>query len=176
MKRIHTITLVGILSIGAGPLMAASTAFNEPTPNVMPVLVQVNSHGKVISATPPTQLTPKLTRLLRQNLDEMITKPATVQGHAVDSQFIMNMALHTSSTNDGKYVVQFRYVSTSPVPPGEWYWVRTDDHHLALAQGTPRAADGRYNNQAYFRSPAPPVRSFTPTLRSPSPAAPKSPK
>lgn len=59
MKRIHTITLLGILLIGAGPLMAASTALDEPTPNVMPVLVQVNSHGKVISATPPTQLTPK---------------------------------------------------------------------------------------------------------------------
>jgi len=94
----------------------------------------VNAQGRVTSASPAYQLTPKLNRLLRANLDGMIRKPAVDKhGKPIPSQFIMNMAVRTEPRTDGNYDAWFAYVSTKPVPPGSWYWVHLDGDRLALA-------------------------------------------
>jgi hypothetical protein len=113
--------------------MADSQSLNEFRPGVMPVLVHVDARGKVTDVSPSVELSPKVNRLLRQNLDELITKPATDHGRPVSSQFVINLAMQASPRADGDYLARFVYVSSSPVPSGQWYWVHIDGHRLALA-------------------------------------------
>lgn len=122
----------------------------------MPVLVRVDFHGDVTSVSPAIQFTRRVNQLPRKNLEEMITKPATKDGRAVASQFVMYMTLHASPTSDGKYDMQFGYVSASPVPAGEWHRVRNlDGHRLALVREMPRGLDGVYPNRSYYRNVVP---------------------
>ncbi|MDI1253052.1 hypothetical protein [Thermomonas sp.] len=140
MKTFQRSLALGALIIATGMAAAGSGSLSEFIPKVLPVLVQVDSHGKVTSASPATELPPKLRRLLRANLDEMITAPAIdKKGHPTSSQFVMNLALHASPRPDGDYDVKFAYVSTAPVPPGSWYWVHTDGRQLALASQNSRS-------------------------------------
>jgi hypothetical protein len=113
--------------------MAASWSLNDFTPRIMPVLVHVNAHGRVTDASPSIELTPTVQRLMLRNLDELITKPATRHGHAVSSQFVINLALKVEPRENGDYLARFAYVSSTPVPSGSWYWVKIDGHRLALA-------------------------------------------
>ncbi|MEP6898819.1 MAG: hypothetical protein ABI870_09835 [Rhodanobacter sp.] len=113
--------------------MAASASLNEFTPKVMPVLVHVDARGNVTDVSSSTELSPRFDRLLRQNLDEMIDRPAIEHGHPVSSQFVINLALNVTPRKEGDYFANFRYVSASPVPNGSWYWVKIDGHRLALA-------------------------------------------
>ena len=118
----------------AGATADDSMSLNQFPHKVEPVLVQVNAQGKVTEASPAYQLTPKLHRLLRANLDEMIRKPAVDKhGKPIPSQFIMNLAVRTEPRAGGDYDAWFAYVSTKPVPPGSWYWVHLDGDRLALA-------------------------------------------
>lgn len=129
--------------------VAASGSLSEFVPKVLPVLVQVDSDGKVTSVSPAKQLPPKLGRLLRANLDEMISAPAVdKKGRATSSQFVINLALQTSPRPDGDFDVVFAYVSTSPVPAGSWYWVHTDGRELALARQSSRNL-GQYSPSRY---------------------------
>jgi hypothetical protein len=132
MKKSRALALLGLSVAGIGAAMATSQSLNEFTPKVLPVLVQVDRHGTVTALSPSIELSPRFDRLLRQTVDELITKPASDHGHPVASQFVMNLALRTSPRPDGAYDVQFAYVSTSPVPPGSWYWVHVDGYRLAL--------------------------------------------
>jgi len=133
MKRLCTLALVGSLIGGAGSAMAMSSqSINQFPTRVLPVLVQVDSQGKVTGVSPSDELPPRYARLLRQTLDEMITKPANDHGRPVASQFVMNLALQTSPREDGQYDARFVYVSVSPVPAGSWYWEHIDGHRLAL--------------------------------------------
>lgn len=117
-----------------GAIADDTMSLNQFPHRVEPVLVQVNAQGRVTSASPAYQLTPKLNRLLRANLDGMIRKPAVDKhGKPIPSQFIMNMAVRTEPRTDGNYDAWFAYVSTKPVPPGSWYWVHLDGDRLALA-------------------------------------------
>ena len=50
MKRFQTTLLFGMLSLAASAALASSGSLNEFRPKVMPVLVQVNAHGKVTDA------------------------------------------------------------------------------------------------------------------------------
>jgi hypothetical protein len=84
-------------------------------------------------------------RLMLQNLDELITKPATAHGHAVSSQLVINLALKVEPRESGDYLARFAYVSSSPVPSGSWYWVKIDGHRLALA------SRNDFNRQERFR-------------------------
>jgi len=143
MKRLCAFVVLGTLAAGQGAA-ATSMSINQFTPRILPVLVQVNSHGKVTDVSPAVQLTPRYERLLRQTLDEMITKPANDHGRAVSSQFVMNLGLETSSRPDGNYDARFVYVSTSPVPPGSWYWVHIDGHRLALRSRTDMSPRQRF--------------------------------
>ena len=134
MKFISVSAVFGVLALCAGTAAAQSASLNQFKPKVMPVLVQVNAHGKVTSASPAIELTPKLTRLLRENLDEMIVRPATdKQGHPISSQFVINLAVQATPHLKGNYDVHFAYVSTTPVPAGSWYWVHRNGVQLALA-------------------------------------------
>ena len=177
MKQFHATLLFGMLSVGAGAAMASSGSLNEFRPKVMPVLVQVNAQGKVTNASPAMELPPRLDRLLRKNLDEIIRRPATVHGRPVASQFVANMVLQVTPRQAGDYDAQFAFVSSSPVPSGSWYWVHIDGHRLALAnrdsfhRGTQfRFNDGREMNRTWN---APDYRSApVPSMQNAAPSAP----
>lgn len=132
MKRFCIFLLLVTLAAGESALATSSMSLNQFTPKVLPVLVQVDSQGKVTDVSPAVPLAPRYDRLLRQTLDQMITRPANDHGRAVASQFVMNLGVQASPRSDGNYDARFVYVSTSPVPPGSWYWVHTDGHRLAL--------------------------------------------
>lgn len=132
MKPVHALILLGVLSVGANA-NAGSGSLNDFTPKYLPVLVQVNSRGKITDVSSSTQLSPKFDRLLRQNLDEMIHQPAIDHGRPVSSQFVINLALQVTPRKEGDYLANFAYLSTSPVPNGSWYWVKINGHRLALA-------------------------------------------
>ena len=137
MNKLNVIALSTLLSLGASAVQAESPPLNEVTPRVIPVLVQVNAMGKVTNVLPSARLTQKLDVLLRNSVDKLVSGPATVKGNAVSSQFILNLTLQTTPSEQGKYTAQFAYLSSTPVPDGSWYWVHTKDHRLALAQRRP---------------------------------------
>jgi hypothetical protein len=180
MKRFPMMTLAGVLATGAGAAMASSGSLNEFRPGVMPVLVHVNASGKVTDVSPSSELSPKVNRLLRQNLDELITKPATEHGRPISSQFVINLAVQASPRPEGDYLARFVYVSSSPVPNGSWYWVHIDGHRLALANRNgfdhqPRLhfhAPGTYregNSPGYPRMATPAIQNAARSAPSPAP-------
>lgn len=133
MKR--CLTLMLFLFAGAATTsvaMAASGAKKAPERRVMPVLVHVDSHGKVTDVSPAYHLRPAMGRVLESTLDKMITRPATDHGHPVSSQFVINLALDFIPQGNGRYGVKFSYVSSKPLPSGQWSWVHKDNHQLAL--------------------------------------------
>jgi hypothetical protein len=136
----------------------------------MPVLVHVDARGKVTEVSPSAELSPKVSRLLRQNLDELITKPATEHGRPVSSQFVINLAMQASPREDGDYLARFVYVSSSPVPNGSWYWVHIDGHRLALANRSDFSRQQRFHVESrreypgdrfpmYERASSPPIQN-----------------
>lgn len=145
MHRFPMMALAGVLAAGGSAAMANSGSLNEFRPGIMPVLVHVDARGKVTEVSPSAELSPKISRLLRQNLDQMISKPATEHGRPISSQFVVNLALQASPRQQGDYLAQFVYVSSSPVPNGSWYWVHIDGHRLALANRND------FNRQLRFR-------------------------
>jgi len=162
MKPFRALLLMGSLVAAQGAL-ATSMSLNHFTPRVLPVLVQVDSHGKVTQVSPSVELAPRYDRLLRQSLDQMITRPANDHGRPVASQFVINLGLETTQRPDGNFDARFVYVSTSPVPPGSWYWVHVDGHRLALrsrSADTPRHRFFRRPPSYYW--PAPPQPHYPP--------------
>lgn len=167
MKPIGAFLLLGTLAAGQGA-SATSMSINQFTPRVLPVLVQVDRHGKVTDVSPSVDLSPRYDRLLRQTLDEMITRPANDHGRPVASQFVINLGLQASSRADGNYDARFVYVSTSPVPPGSWYWVHIDGHRLALKSRNAFPVERRfYQRQPGYYWPNAPQR-FDPPVRNTS--------
>lgn len=154
MKRFCALLLLGTMDAGHGAL-AASMSLHQFTPKVLPVLVQVDDQGKVTQVSPSFELAPRYDRLLRQTLDELIDEPAKDHGRPVGSQFIINLGLKTSPRGDGKYDAQFVYVSTSPVPPGSWYWDHIDGHRLALRSQSAPLQRVRWHSPRGYRPSAP---------------------
>ena len=109
-------------------------ALNGFRNHALPVLVRVNAQGHVTDVQPSVSMTPKTRRLLRANLEEMIVKPAMFKGHPVSSVFVIQLALHAQKMPDGTYRAHFSYVSSLPVPAGNWYWLHVDGRRLALVQ------------------------------------------
>jgi hypothetical protein len=177
MNKLQGLTLS--MLIAATPLaMAASASLNQFTPRVMPVLVQVNAQGRVTDMSPSMDLTPQLARLLRSNVDELISGPATVRGKPIASQVVLNMALQATPQEQGNYLAQFTYVSSSPVPNGSWYWVHIDGHRLALAERGSRRTIERVPAQRMQRAwtvrntaPALPAQNAIRAMPAPAPAA-----
>ncbi|WP_426700268.1 hypothetical protein ACPPVV_12780 [Rhodanobacter sp. Col0626] len=182
MKHFLPLVFFGMLAVGSGVAVASSGSLNEFKPRVMPVLLQVNAQGRITDASPSTELSPQLNRLLMQNLAEMISKPATDRrGRPMSSQFIINVALQASPRPEGDYDARFAYVSSNPVPSGSWYWVHIDGHRLALANRNSfdRRQHFRYNENrgsyrpANFRSfQSAPTRSIQNASRNAPSAAP----
>ena len=165
MKKYASMLLLGLLAAGQSASADDSFSLNHFTPKVLPVLVQVDRHGKVTDVSPSVELAPRYDRLLRQTLDQMITGPAKDHGRPVASQFVMNLGLQAAPREDGRYDARFVYVSTSPVPAGSWYWVHIDGHRLALKSRSIQPRTLRYPQRApdpaWFRyAPAqnPPVQ------------------
>jgi hypothetical protein len=171
MKPLFPLALFTLLATG-GAATASTQSLNEFPSAIMPVLVQVDAQGRVTDASPATKLSPQLDRLLRSNLAEMVSKPATDRhGHPIASQVIINVALQTSPRAGGDYDANFAYVSTKPVPMGSWYWVHIDGHRLALANRDYRANRRLFEFNHYragFRPQPIPVRQLPPPIRNAS--------
>src|SRR5690348_2236478 len=75
MKAFRTALLLGAF-LTASVAFADSMSINQFTPRVLPVLVQVDSHGQVREVSSSVALSPQYDRMLRQTLDQMITQPA----------------------------------------------------------------------------------------------------
>lgn len=132
MKRLHLFLALGLATASATAAASDSMSLNAFKSHVLPVLVQVDSAGKVTDVASSSRLSPQFDRLLRSSLDEMISKPATKHGHPIASQFVINLALNVTPRDDGEYDASFAYVSANPVPSGQWYWEHQDGHRLAL--------------------------------------------
>jgi hypothetical protein len=181
MKLTRVSSAFAVLAACCSAAVAGSASLNQFKPHVLPVLVQVDSHGKVTGASPAMDLSPRLARLLRENLDEMISQPAIDKhGQPVSSQFVINLALQAASRAEGEYDARFAYVSASPVPAGSWYWVHIDGHRLALA--SQRSFDGQRRipfrhdrhqpdqNRTYRAASLPPIRDTIHDVRGTPPA------
>jgi hypothetical protein len=127
----------------AGTAMASSGSLVDFKPQVMPVLVQVDAHGRVTDVQPSFQLTPWSQKLLTQQLDAWISQPARDNGHPVSSRFIVEVAMRTIPRKDGKYDASFVYVKSLPAPlGGAMHWnIINGGLEIALVEdGTGRAA------------------------------------
>lgn len=165
MKRFQTCLALGLLAVNASAGATDSMSLNAFKPHVLPVLVQVDSMGKVTSVSPSTALPPRLDRLLRGSLDEMISKPASFHGRPMASQFVINLALQVTPRDDGHYDAKFAYVSASPIPSGQWLWSHEDGHRLVLVSrdsldSLERWHSPRFNTGRDFYYP--PVRNYDP--------------
>lgn len=174
MNAVHRSVLLAALLLCAGAVAAAPDPADAARPKVLPVLVRVDAHGNITSVAPSISLTPKLERLLRANLDEMINAPAIdPSGRAVSCQFIINLALQTSRRPQGDYDLQFAYVSVVPVPAGSYYWVHTDGRRLALApqgdRGRGQRIPYRYDRPLEWRGRDIHIPAITPPVPTPSP-------
>ncbi len=136
MKRISALILLGSLAAAGGAAATGSQSLNESQSGVMPVLVQVNANGKVTRVSPATALAPRYQRLLRHNIEALVSGPAMNRHKAVSRQVVMNVALKTTPRPDGSYDAHFAYVSMSALPsmPMHWRAAAIDGHGLALAR------------------------------------------
>jgi len=186
--RTAVVALAGSLLLGSVPLAnAASMSLNGFRHKVLPVLVTVDSHGKVTDMSPAYELQPKMRRMVRSTLDHIVSGPATWKDRPIASQAVINLALEATPRDDGDYDVRWVYAGSQPVPyDPAWAWNHIDGHRLALfkpgsmfhMERHPRPARSyRYDmptRQAPTRhvapasrpAPPPPVRSDN---RSPSP-------
>jgi hypothetical protein len=160
------------MMLAGSAAMAGSMSLTHFKPQVMPVLVAVNAKGHVTKVLPSTELSPTLQRLLAKNLNEWIARPAMVKGRAVASQMIVNVALRAKPRADGRYDVNFAYVSMLRSPfGGAVHWAWKDGRELALVSDSGMRAPPRW---------CPPPRNFPPprvmprdTMRAASGPAPR---
>ena len=131
MKRFRFLA-VGLFVAASSTAMASGSMTDFPL-RTLPVLVSVDASGKITNASPAMELPPAIERLLRTNLDEMVSGPAHWKGKAISSQCIINVALKTSPRDDGNFDAGFAYLSSQPVPMGRWHWVNLDGRRLMLA-------------------------------------------
>ncbi|HET7163097.1 MAG TPA: hypothetical protein VFI32_10555, partial [Rhodanobacteraceae bacterium] len=123
MKPLRASVIACAIAASAGTAMASSGSLVEFKPKVMPVVVQVDARGQVTDVLPSEQLTPWLRRMLVEQLDAWIVKPATVKDHPVASRFIIEVAMQTKPRKDGKYDANFVYVKSLPMPvAGAVHW------------------------------------------------------
>lgn len=137
---------------------------------VVPVLVSVDSRGKVTRVQASQTLKPSMNRLLRKNLDEAIVAPALRNDRPVNSQVVMRMKLDLTPLTDGQYAAKFLPVESKPVPYGAWFW-RLDGDRYALIDASdrafPRLAPGSRDNLGPRQIG--PMQS-APAMSSPAPA------
>lgn len=118
MKALHMSLVACALAAFAGTGFASSGSLVSFKPAVMPVVVQVNTEGKVTSILPAMHLSREYRQLLVKQLDAWIVKPVFVKGHPVASRFIIEVGMRTQPRTDGKYNASFVYVRSLPIPYG----------------------------------------------------------
>lgn len=163
MKRFHALLLFGVLSATGSAAMAQNEALSPFPPKVLPVLVAVSAKGKVTNVSPAIDLPPSFRRLLARNVSELITKPAYDNGKPVSSQFVMNLALQATPSENGNYDAQFAYISSAPVPIGSWHWVNLEDRRFALAPDDHRTYPVRVGGEPPANGP-PNSNNFVPDM------------
>lgn len=123
MKRLRASLIACAIAAFAGTALASSGSLVEFKPRVMPVVVQVDAQGRVTDILPSEQLTPRLQKMLVNQLDAWIIKPATVKGHPVGSRFIVEVAMQAKPRKDGNYDASFVYVKSVAMPfAGAVHW------------------------------------------------------
>lgn len=168
MKPISMSLMVCALAALAGPVLADSMSLTQFKPQVMPVLVEVNTQGHVTKLLPSVHLSPKLEHLLRQSIEQWVVKPASIKGRAVDSQVIMKVALEAVPVKGSKsYEASFAYVSMVQSPFGaSAHWAWKDGHELALVSDS---ATMQFRNVHRFVAPPQPFRQMQVATRTPAP-------
>ncbi|GAB3037366.1 hypothetical protein GCM10027285_21230 [Oleiagrimonas citrea] len=172
MKRMLLLGMAVTAALLSRAALADSFSANHFNQRVLPVLVHVNSQGKVTDVAPSFTLRPAMDRLLRSTLDEMIAKPAYYKGRAVASQFVINLGMEATPRADGRYDARFVYVSSKPVPSGQWFWRHVDGHRLVLVQQDAGSFGPR--GREHFRSRPIYRRVGTPWVPTPARAQPTS--
>ena len=157
MKHFYRMLLGAVLLVAGPVVMASSLSLTSFTPRVMPVLVHVNSLGKVTEVQPSATLPPGLQRLLASSLRQWISKPAMINNHPVASQSIVNVALHAAPRKDGKYDASFAFVSILPAPFASGYWSTKDGTQLALVESHGGSPLVDYSNDYSYSSRSSPV-------------------
>ena len=169
MKRFRFLAVLGV-SLVASHAAVASDSLSDFPLKALPVLVSVDDTGKITDASPAMQLPPAVQRILRTNLDEMVSGPAHWKGKAVSSQCIINVYLKADPRPDGKYDAGFAYVSTQPVPIGRWHWVNLDGRRLMLASDSSPQQFRHEPAERGFRASN--FETRMPTVAPPQPATP----
>lgn len=146
MKRIHMLAVAGAIAAVGSTAMASNGSLTQFTPKVMPVLVHVNSHGKVTNISPSTPLPPQFAHMLESSIRGWISKPAVIHGRNVDSDMIINVAFKASPRGDGNYDAGFAYVSSSPTPYKSSHWVSKDGYQLGLVDNSAGLGNPGYNS------------------------------
>lgn len=125
------------LLMGIAPLASAdSMSLNQFRNHTLPVLVTVDSHGKVTRIQPAYEVPRAIRPLLRTTLKQLITGPSIHDGKGISSQAVIQLAVEAVPQDDGKFKVHFAYVKAMPVPYGSWFWNHIDGHQLALQSDT----------------------------------------
>lgn len=146
MKRLSTLSLLGAMTVAGNAAATGPHSLNDFKFGLLPVYVQVNASGRVTRVSPSVELSPHYDRLLRANIKELITGPATRHSKGVSSAFVINMALKTTPRSDGSYDAQFAYVSAKPVPFGLSHWARIDGHQLTLVRDADNFGSQHWND------------------------------
>lgn len=133
MQKTIATALVVLMCLAGG--LATASEPNAPAgqSHVLPILVKVNTTGKVTDISPAYKLRPSFQRLLRNTIDKMITKPAMKKGKAVNSQLVITLAVLTNKAVNGKEDTTLKYLAARPLPPGSWHWIRNAENRLALS-------------------------------------------
>lgn len=153
MKFFRASLLACAIAAFSGTALASSGSLVEFKPKVMPVVVQVNAQGQVTDILPSEQLRPQFRKMLINQLDAWIVKPAMVKGQPVDSRFIIEVALHTKARKDGKYDANFVYVKSLPMPfAGLVHW-NIINGGLEVALVSDDADSGHYEHYFFQNEP-----------------------
>lgn len=179
--KIVLVALAIVLMLSVTVARATVMSVAKPESGMMPVLVTIGISGKVTDVLPTERLKPSLTRLLRENLQEMVTAPARISGRNVRSQVVFRMRLNAVPRTDGNYDIRFVAVDSTPVPIGNWYWLIRDGRYALADYQSYKNYQDRYpgrlqerNHRDFKHSPLSSPQRLPPMQSAPSPAIPKS--
>lgn len=118
------VVLVAALTVSNFVAEAATITVARTENGVMPVLVSIDKTGTVQKIQATEQLKPAYARLLRKNIQEMITAPAKDGERYVDSQVVMRVRLIADPASGGDYTAHYVAADSTPtmVPLGAWSW------------------------------------------------------
>ncbi len=160
-------------SVASNPIKANygdKGSLNAFPDHTLPVLVKVSSKGQVTDIDPAYELSPGLDRMVEETVSRMISKPAVDKnGTPIPSQFVLNLAVDASQRSDGSFDTALRYVSTQPVPSGQWTWSHVEGRSLALIDKSRAKDDG--DAPVFSLRPPPSLPPQTPNPQ-PPPATP----